>query len=213
MKRKGSKANDQEYYNDMPGKLPPEPIYTKAATKSPKAEKRRERISSNLIDLDTPILTNDHEYVNENIKDDFDDDLFSEMRKKVFNQVMLENDNNFFILDTFPQSSEAKLSSEKWFHGKISRTFSESLLKNDGDFLVRESQNTLGQYVLTGMKGNQPKHLLLIDPEGCVRTKDRVFENIPHLINYHWTNFLPIISAESALLLQTPILRTADIRK
>lgn len=67
------------------------------------------------------------------------------------------------------QSQEAReiaLRSEKWFHGAISRVSAESLLKNDGDFLVRESQNTKGQFVLTGMKYGQKKHLLLIDPEG-----------------------------------------------
>jgi SHC-transforming protein 1 len=110
-------------------------------------------------------------------------------------------------------SPEAKLISEKWFHGLISRTSAESLLKNDGDFLVRESQNTRGQFVLTGMKSGQPKHLLLVDPDGCVRTKDRVFESIPHLINHHWTKFLPIISSESALMLQTPIMRASDFKK
>lgn len=118
---------------------------------------------------------------------------------------------NFSLEDSI--SKEAKLLSEKWFHGSVSRVFSESLLKNDGDFLVRESQNTKGQFVLTGMKSGQPKHLLLIDPDGFVRTKDRVFDDIPHLINYHWTSFLPIISSESALLLQTPMLRTAEFKK
>lgn len=122
---------------------------------------------------------------------------------------------------------------ESWYHGNISRAQSEHLLKNDGDFLVRESAGTPGQYVLTGMQNNSPKHLLLIDPEGIVscynrlvcrvliermfaslfevRTKDRIFESISHLINYHWTNSLPIISAESALLLRHPILRTTDL--
>lgn len=38
----------------------------------------------------------------------------------------------------------------------------------DGDFLVRESQGSPGQYVLTGMNNGTPKHLLLIDPEGVV---------------------------------------------
>lgn len=41
-------------------------------------------------------------------------------------------------------------------------------MKKDGDFLVRESQGSTGQYVLTGMQGNNKKHLLLIDPEGVV---------------------------------------------
>lgn len=54
---------------------------------------------------------------------------------------------------------------------------------------------------------------ILLDPGGCVRTKDRVFENITHLINYHWSNRLPIISADSALLLRTPVIRMTDLRK
>jgi len=45
------------------------------------------------------------------------------------------------------------------------------LFYKDGDFLVRESQGSPGQYVLTGMNNNTPKHLLLIDPEGVVSTK------------------------------------------
>ena len=99
----------------------------------------------------------------------------------------------------------------------------------DGDFLVRESQGSQGQYVLTGMQSGHHKHLLLVDPEGVVssvlysiflfyvthllcnhfqvRTKDRTFESVSHLINYHRNNILPIISAESVLLLKRPVSR------
>lgn len=97
------------------------------------------------------------------------------------------------------------MSAEPWYHGSISRIESEILLKNDGDFLVRDSHGSVGQYVLSGMQQTTPKHLLLIDPEGIVRTKDRIFESISDLITYHYRNSLPIISAESALLLKTPI--------
>ena len=38
----------------------------------------------------------------------------------------------------------------------------------DGDFLVRESQGSDGQYVLTGMQGGSKKHLLLVDHNGLV---------------------------------------------
>lgn len=100
---------------------------------------------------------------------------------------------------------------EKWYHGAITRAGSEALLRHDGDFLVRESHGTRGQWVLTGQQGNQPKHLLLVDPEGVVRTKDRIFESISHLINYHCQNLLPIISADSALLLRTPVCRSAHL--
>ena len=39
-----------------------------------------------------------------------------------------------------------------------------------------------------------------------VRTKDRTFDSVSHLINYHRDNALPIISAESALRLKKPVL-------
>uniref|UniRef100_A0A1Y1MGG8 SH2 domain-containing protein n=1 Tax=Photinus pyralis TaxID=7054 RepID=A0A1Y1MGG8_PHOPY len=103
----------------------------------------------------------------------------------------------------------AELKSEIWFHGQISRADAERLLQKDGDFLVRESPASEGQYVLSGMQENMKKHLLLIDPEGVVRTKDRMFQSVSHLINYHCENSLPIISAESALVLRTPIPRTS----
>jgi SHC-transforming protein 1 len=41
----------------------------------------------------------------------------------------------------------------------------------DGDFLVRESQGSPGQYVLTGLQSGVKKHLLLVDPEGVVSFK------------------------------------------
>lgn len=64
-----------------------------------------------------------------------------------------------------------QLQSEPWFHGPLSRKKAEKLLSKDGDFLVRESGTTPGQYVLTGQQGGQPKHLLLVDPEGVVRMR------------------------------------------
>ena len=44
----------------------------------------------------------------------------------------------------------------------------EDLLQQDGDFLVRESTNSPGQYVLSGMHKGRIKHLLLVDPNGVV---------------------------------------------
>lgn len=62
----------------------------------------------------------------------------------------------------------SQLLTEPWFHASISRSAAEALLRQDGDFLVRESQGKPGQYVLTGLQAQTPKHLLLIDPEGTV---------------------------------------------
>lgn len=63
---------------------------------------------------------------------------------------------------------EEQLRQEAWYHGRMSRKEAEKLLQANGDFLVRESTTTPGQYVLTGLQGGQPKHLLLVDPEGVV---------------------------------------------
>ena len=57
---------------------------------------------------------------------------------------------------------------EGWYHGKLSRREAESRLARSGDFLVRESGSTPGQYVLSGLQGDTAKHLLLMDPEGAV---------------------------------------------
>ncbi|XP_064474717.1 SHC-transforming protein 1-like isoform X2 [Ornithodoros turicata] len=102
---------------------------------------------------------------------------------------------------------KAALEKEEWFHGTISRQESEARATEDGEFLVRESRGSPGQYVLTGMQGTARRHLLLVDPQGVVRTKDRTFESVSHLINYHRDNGLPIISAESALVLKTAVPR------
>lgn len=61
-----------------------------------------------------------------------------------------------------------QLWSEDCYHGRLSRKAAESLLVKDGDFLVRESATSPGQYVLSGLQGGQAKHLLLVDPEGKV---------------------------------------------
>ncbi|XP_021156334.2 SHC-transforming protein 3 isoform X3 [Columba livia] len=97
-----------------------------------------------------------------------------------------------------------ELSTEPWYQGEMSRKDAEQLLKKCGDFLVRKSTTNPGSYVLTGMQNGQAKHLLLVDPEGTVRTKDRVFDSISHLINHHLENNLPIVSSGSELCLQQP---------
>eukprot|EP00063_Salmo_salar_P050356 XP_014025191.1 PREDICTED: SHC-transforming protein 2-like isoform X2 [Salmo salar] len=103
--------------------------------------------------------------------------------------------------------TEEQLRREAWYHGRMSRRDAEKLLVRDGDFLVRDSATNPGQYVLTGMHCGLPKHLLLVDPEGMVRTKDMLFESISHLISYHLKNELPIVAAESELHLKQVVRR------
>ncbi|XP_030648979.1 SHC-transforming protein 1-like [Chanos chanos] len=95
---------------------------------------------------------------------------------------------------------------ERWFHGRLSRREAEQRLADSGDFLVRESSSSPGQYVLSGLQGDTAKHLLLMDPEGLVRTKDHVFSSVTHLIQYHMDSNQPIVSCGSELRLKQPVL-------
>lgn len=231
-------GDDRDYYNDLPGKIPPElspppvpplpnlhstqSLNKPSASPSTSSTLPREHqsvlqrdtnersvprepvsVSSNLIDLNceappppVPAPRREHDYVND---------------------IVINNNRDVFDMQPFssavptdamtPASQRIQLQKEVWFHGPVSRQEAEMLLTKDGDFLVRESQGSPGQYVLTGMQGGIKKHLLLVDPEGVVRTKDRMFESVSHLINYHFENELPIISAESALVLRRPVHR------
>jgi len=188
----GHRRQEVEYYNDLPGKSPPES--SRFHGHRPGADRKdRASESSNLIDFNTPLPNEVHESDNPHShRDPFDMSPFA-----------VHPPENVLTTGAFTESDNLK--SEIWFHGPISRRDAEMLLHNDGDFLVRESQGSQGQYVLTGMQQNSKKHLLLVDPEGVVRTKDRAFDCVSHLINHHMKNGLPIISAESALRLKMPI--------
>ncbi|XP_057899284.1 SHC-transforming protein 3 isoform X2 [Melospiza georgiana] len=142
-------------------------------------------------------------------KDLFDMRPFEDALKNQASEAMLKKSTSMGCtsppLSRVAVRTEAEeLSAEPWYQGEMSRKEAEQLLKKCGDFLVRKSTTNPGSYVLTGMHKGQAKHLLLVDPEGTVRTKDRVFDSISHLINYHLENNLPIVSSVSELCLQQP---------
>ncbi|XP_059692611.1 SHC-transforming protein 3 [Haemorhous mexicanus] len=142
-------------------------------------------------------------------KDLFDMKPFEDALKNQTSEAMLKKSTSTGCpsppLSRVAVRTEAEeLSTEPWYQGEMSRKEAEQLLKKCGDFLVRKSTTNPGSYVLTGMHKGQAKHLLLVDPEGTVRTKDRVFDSISHLINYHLENNLPIVSSVSELCLQQP---------
>lgn len=106
---------------------------------------------------------------------------------------------------TTTSSKEERLDRQPWFHGLLTRELAEKLLVRDGDYLVRETNKAEKQYVLSGRYKGECRHIFLVDPSGVVRTKDRVFDNISHLIQYHQDNNIPIISKENELLLENPV--------
>ncbi|NXR46937.1 SHC3 protein, partial [Hippolais icterina] len=142
-------------------------------------------------------------------KDLFDMKPFEDALKNQTSEAMLKKSTSMgctspLLSRVAVQTEAEELSTEPWYQGEMSRKEAEQLLKKCGDFLVRKSTTNPDSYVLTGMHKGQAKHLLLVDPEGTVRTKDRVFDSISHLINYHLENNLPIVSSVSELCLQQP---------
>ncbi|KAG2466722.1 SHC3 protein, partial [Polypterus senegalus] len=145
-------------------------------------------------------------------KDIFDMKPFADAIKNhsqgpVLTKVTSVDNTSPLLVRAFAFGEKDELKSEPWYHGEMSRKEAEQLLKIDGDFLVRKSTTNPGSYVLTGMHHGQTKHLLLVDPEGTVRTKDHIFESISHLISHHRDNNLPIVSAGSELCLRQPVER------
>ncbi|EYB94575.1 hypothetical protein Y032_0170g269 [Ancylostoma ceylanicum] len=100
------------------------------------------------------------------------------------------------------------LRDKPWFHGELDRAAAEYLLQKDGDFLVRTSANSPGQFILDGMEQGKHRHILLIN-DGVVRTVTTTFPSVSALINYHYGNRLPISTQESIVYLTNPILKSS----
>ncbi|KAJ2947716.1 hypothetical protein O0L34_g9490 [Tuta absoluta] len=206
--------DDREYYNDMPDKMPPEPAHHHK--QPPPPLQSLQPISSceesvrHYVNQTPPPRTPPTALLPNHHTDIFDMQPFT-ATPVTSSSAASSSASASSPAEAEPLSAQAQaalLAREPWFHGPISRSTAEKLVSEDGEFLVRESAACAGQFVLTGARRGHHKHLLLVDPNGVVRTKDRVFESVPHLIKYHCTNELPIVSADSALLLRKPVLRS-----
>ncbi|XP_068593519.1 breast cancer anti-estrogen resistance protein 3 homolog [Cebidichthys violaceus] len=110
--------------------------------------------------------------------------------------------------------------SHAWFHGPLSREAAESLFERDGDFLVRDSSSSPGDYVLSCFWKDGPMHFKIIrvilrPKKGYSRElfqfeEDR-FDSVPALIRFYVGGRLPISQASGAVIFH-PITRTLPLR-
>ncbi|KAM9315107.1 breast cancer anti-estrogen resistance protein 3 homolog isoform 2-T2 [Pholidichthys leucotaenia] len=110
--------------------------------------------------------------------------------------------------------------SHAWYHGPLSREATESLFERDGDFLVRDSSTSPGDYVLSCFWKNVPLHFKIIrvvlrPKKGYSRElfqfeEDR-FDNIPALIRFYVGGRRPISQASGAVIFH-PVTRTLPLR-
>lgn len=114
--------------------------------------------------------------------------------------------------------SSSDLRSHGWYHGRIPREVSETLVLRSGDFLVRDSLANAGDYVISCrwqqdvvhcriskvlVKSGQTKVQFLLE--------DETFDSLPTLIRHHAGTGRPVCPRSGAQLL-CPVNRTVPLR-
>ncbi|XP_049625083.1 tyrosine-protein kinase Fer [Suncus etruscus] len=101
-------------------------------------------------------------------------------------------------------ASEKPLAEQDWYHGAIPRIEAQDLLKQQGDFLVRESHGKPGEYVLSVYADGQRRHFIIQFADNMYRFEGTGFINIPQLIDHHYTT-KQVITKKSGVVLLNPI--------
>ncbi|XP_047738091.1 tyrosine-protein kinase Fer isoform X2 [Hyalella azteca] len=102
---------------------------------------------------------------------------------------------------------ERQLEDEPWFHGVLPREEVVRLLREDGDFLVREStRNDERQVVLSVSWGTHKHFIVQTTPEGHYRFEGPAYPSIQELIIYQHKCGLPVTNKSGAVL-RAPIFR------
>ncbi|XP_058843073.1 SH2 domain-containing protein 3C-like isoform X1 [Acipenser ruthenus] len=136
-----------------------------------------------------------------------------------------------YLIDSPPEKlrreleEELKLSSSDprshgWYHGRIPREVSETLVVRNGDFLVRDSLTSVGDYVLTSRWNQEALHFKI--SKVLVKTSDsssRVqylleresFDTLPALVLFYTGNRRPL-SQQGGAQIHFPINRTLPLR-
>ncbi|KFQ27025.1 Breast cancer anti-estrogen resistance protein 3, partial [Merops nubicus] len=118
------------------------------------------------------------------------------------------------------QLSSEDLCSHAWYHGRIPRQVAEGLLQRDGDFLIRDSLSSPGNFVLTCQWKNTSQHFKINTAvrrlnEAYCRVQYQFeldsFDSIPGLVRYYVGNRTPISKQSGAIIFQ-PINRTVPLR-
>ncbi|XP_006754326.1 PREDICTED: tyrosine-protein kinase Fer isoform X1 [Myotis davidii] len=101
---------------------------------------------------------------------------------------------------------EKPLTEQDWYHGAIPRIEAQDLLKQQGDFLVRESHGKPGEYVLSVYSDGQRRHFIIQYVDSLYRFEGTGFSNIPQLIDHHFTT-KQVITKKSGVVLLNPIVK------
>ncbi|XP_063199088.1 breast cancer anti-estrogen resistance protein 3 isoform X1 [Chroicocephalus ridibundus] len=118
------------------------------------------------------------------------------------------------------QLSSEDLRSHAWYHGRIPRQVAEGLVQRDGDFLIRDSLSSPGNFVLTCQWKNTSQHFKInrtvvrLNEAYCrvqYQFELESFDSIPGLVRYYVGNRTPISKQSGAIIFQ-PINRNVPLR-
>ncbi|XP_055489205.1 tyrosine-protein kinase Fer [Leucoraja erinacea] len=111
--------------------------------------------------------------------------------------------SSFF--DVVP-SSERPLAEQDWYHGAVPRIEAQELLKQQGDFLVRESHGKPGEYVLSVYSEGQRRHFIIQYTDNQYRFEGTGFPTIPQLLEHHYST-KQVITKKSGVVLLNPVVK------
>ncbi|KAK7896253.1 hypothetical protein WMY93_021578 [Mugilogobius chulae] len=114
--------------------------------------------------------------------------------------------------------SPADIRSHGWYHGHIPREVSETLVVRNGDFLVRDSLTSVGDYVLTCRWDNEVLHfkiskVLVKATETKVQyvLESDTFDSVQELVRYY-IGQRKVVSQSSGAHIYCPVSRTLPLR-
>nr|XP_019938155.1 PREDICTED: SH2 domain-containing protein 3C-like isoform X2 [Paralichthys olivaceus] len=114
--------------------------------------------------------------------------------------------------------SPADIRSHGWYHGHIPREVSETLVLRNGDFLVRDSLTSVGDYVLTCRWNNEVMHfkiskVLVKSNETKVQymLETDSFDSVQELVRFYIGQRKPV-SQSSGVHIYCPVSRTLPLR-
>uniref|UniRef100_A0A3Q3XGV6 Uncharacterized protein n=1 Tax=Mola mola TaxID=94237 RepID=A0A3Q3XGV6_MOLML len=144
-----------------------------------------------------------------------------------FMQVQFSKEK--YLLDSPPEKlrkeleeelklSAADIRSHGWYHGHIPREVSETLVLRNGDFLVRDSLTSVGDYVLTCRWDNEVLHfkiskVLVKSNETKVQyvLESDSFNSVQELVRFYVGQRKPL-SQSSGVHIYCPVSRTLPLR-
>ncbi|GMR31686.1 hypothetical protein PMAYCL1PPCAC_01881, partial [Pristionchus mayeri] len=99
---------------------------------------------------------------------------------------------------------EEEIRNESFYHGKITRLRAESLVKENGDFLVRDSISSSGQFVLTSF-WKKPLHFQINAERDRMGNRMYMFEEeefstVSSLVHFYRTHRRPITLSTGCLI-------------